>query len=306
MKIQRVTFLGVRGVGDLALDFTNPRTGAPHDVVILAGPPASGKTRALEAIVAAKEAIGPYGPMAAGGPWIAAGSMASKVVIALYLDEEERTYAGTTSPILEGEATFLPQRTAREAGEELTAVLERYEHGEKTGKVEYFPASRRVSTFGPFHGMGALEQRLLRPGKDPRKYSFIMRFLREIEGEAEVAQRFSERLAALSPTCRFERTSSSNALPRGFRSREGSLLSLGELSDSESDAVLFAATAVALDLHRSLVLIDRPELYADARWLRNFMVGLRSLGEDNQLILASSSPELAAAAEDALVVSLEG
>jgi hypothetical protein len=54
------------------------------------------------------------------------------------------------------------------------------------------------------------------------------------------------------------------------------------------------------------VLIDRPELYADARWLRNFMVGLRSLGEDNQLILASSSPELAAAAEDALVVSLEG
>lgn len=305
MKIQRVTYLGVRGVGDLSLDFTNPRTGAPHDVVLLTGPPASGKTRALEAIVAAKEAIAPYGPISAVGSWIAPGSMASKVVLSFYLDEEERTYAGTSSAALEGEALFLPQRPSREAGDDLIAVVERYEHGEKTGKVEYFPASRRVTTLGPFHSLGRLEQRLLRPSKDPRKYSFIMRFLREIEGSAEVSREFSEKLAGLSPTCRFERTTSSDALPRCFRSRGGSLLSLGELSDSEADAVIFAATAVALDLHRSIVLIDRPDLYADARSLRGFMAGLRSLGEDNQLILASASPELAAAAEDALVVSLE-
>ncbi|HEY4116704.1 MAG TPA: hypothetical protein VGM56_02560, partial [Byssovorax sp.] len=71
------------------------------------------------------------------------------------------------------------------------------------------------------------------------------------------------------------------------------------------DAVLLAATAIAIDLVSSLVLVDRPELYADPANFGAFVKGLGALGDDNQLVLASSSAELAAAAPDALIVRLE-
>ena len=183
MKIQRVTFIGVRGLRDATHDFTNPETGAPHDLVVLTGPAASGKTRALEAIVAAKEAIGAYGPMSPGDPWIDAG--VAKIVIAFHLDEEEQTYAGSASAVVEAEAQFLPDRVRSDADEGIVAVLERYGHEPARGKLEYFPATRRISALAPYHGLGAGEQRLLRAGKDARKYSFVMRFLLEIEHDAE-------------------------------------------------------------------------------------------------------------------------
>lgn len=305
MKIARVMFLGVRGIRDATFDLLNPSTGAPHDVVIFTGPPASGKTRALEAIFTAKEAIAPYGPMIAGGPWIQAGGLVSKVALTFYLDEEEQTYAGVTSPLVETEATFYPQRTARLADDGMMALLQRYDHSRKTGKFEYFPATRRLPSHGPFAGLAPLEQRLLRPSKDAHKYSFVVRFLREIEDNAGLAQAFGERLKALSPTCSYERTGRTDGLPRCFRSREGSLLAASELSDSEADAVLLAATAVAIDLGRSIVLIDRPDLYVDAGNTKGFVAGLRGLGADNQLLLASASQALLAAADQALTIHVE-
>ena len=73
MKIQRATFIGVRGVPDLTLDLTDGRTGAPRALVVVSGPSGSGKTRMIEALIAAKEAIRPYGAMTTGAPWIRAG-----------------------------------------------------------------------------------------------------------------------------------------------------------------------------------------------------------------------------------------
>ena len=303
MKIQRLTFLGVRGLSDATFDLTDPASGAPYPVVLITGPAASGKTRALEAIVAAKEGIAPYGPMGPGAPWIAAGGSAAKVALSFHLDEEERTYAGTAEDRMDGETAFLPQRARSEADEGLIALLERYDHG-ASGKLEYFPTNRRVPSFPPFHGTNTLEQRVLRPSKDPRKYSFVLRFLRDLEDSKATEAAFADKLAMLSTTVRYERVGPADGMPRCFRSRADELLAPTELSDAESDAVIFAATAVAIGLNRSIVLIDRPELHADLRDLPRFYGALRALGNDNQLILATSSPELVAAAEGALVIKL--
>ena len=132
MKIQRATFIGVRGVPDLTLDLTDARTGAPHALVVVSGPSGSGKTRMLEALIAAKEAIRPYGAMAAGEPWIGAGS-AAKVLVTFHLDEAEREFAGTASHSLEGEVIFLPDRANAEA--ELAALDEVDDVGEGFGGV---------------------------------------------------------------------------------------------------------------------------------------------------------------------------
>ena len=79
MKLARVSFLGVRGLADATYDLVGP-SGVPHDLVVVTGPTASGKTRFLEAVVAAKEAIAPYGLLQAGAPWVASGSVGAVAV----------------------------------------------------------------------------------------------------------------------------------------------------------------------------------------------------------------------------------
>ena len=302
MKIQRATFLGVRGVADATLDLTDPRTGAPHGAVVISGPSGSGKTRLLEALIAAKETISPYGFLPQGAAWIG-DSGAAKIVITFHLDEAERQYAGAQSTSLEGEVIFLPERSRVEADEGLRAVLDRYSHDPAQGKLEYFPATRQVTRHPPFASLGTAEQRLGRAAKDPRKYSFVVTFLRSLEFERARAERFAARLAAFSPTLRFVPGTEPEALPRCLSSRGGPPVTPFDLSDGETDAVIFAATSIVVGLDHSIVLIDRPDLHADD--LGHLVSGLEGMGQDNQLLL-TGRPELAAAAGGALVVTLKG
>jgi hypothetical protein len=300
MKIRRATFLGVRGVDDATYDFTDPRTGAPHGVVVFAGASGSGKTRVLEALVAVKEALGPYGLPTQGAPWIGDGS-ASKIVVTFQLDPAEQDYAGTSSSIAEGEVIFEAERVRRDAEDGLRAVLERYSHERTHGKLEYFPAQRRIPAVAPFGGLGVLEQRILRASKDPRKYSFVVQFLRALEHDRARAEGFATRLAALSPTVRHQ-TSEGEVIPRCFSSRGRPAVTALDLSDGEMDAVVFAATAVHVGLDHSLVLVDRPDLHLDDPSL--VLRGLAGLGQDNQLFLAAGSA-LSASADGAHVVTLK-
>lgn len=303
MKIQGVTFLGVRGLPDGSIDLADPETGTARDLVVVTGPAASGKTRAIEAIAAARDALAPAVTPGAGAAWIAPGGAAAKVKIAFELDEEEQTYAGTTSPTMTGEVTFLPEQTRADADEGLVAVLERYDHQNGVGKLEYFPATRRIPLIPPFAALNASDQRALRAGKEARKYGFVPRFLRDIEQAPQAAGAFAERLQGLTPGLTWERSAPTDGLPRCFR-RGHDLLTAAELSDGESDAVLFAATAAAIQLVRSVVLIDRPELHTAAAELPRLVAGLAALGEGNQVWLASSSPALLAAAKGARVIDL--
>lgn len=306
MKLSRVTFLGIRGIADGSYDFTDVQTGLPHDVVIVTGPEASGKTRFLEAILAAKEGIAPYGPMSTGATWLPPGLGVAKIMLSFWLEEEERQYVGTNREVVDAEAQFLPDRIRRDADEGTVALLRRYEHGRAAGKIEYFPASRRLSPLGPFHGTSALEQRLHRASKDPMKYGFVVRFLRDLDQDAAKEKEFAALLERLSPSVRYVMRASREGLPRCFSSRGGPPVHAAELSDSEAQAVLLAATAVNVGLSRSLVLVDRPELFAGAGSAPRLLEGLRALGEGNQLLLASSSAEMIAAVPRDNVVRLGG
>lgn len=293
MKIQRATFIGVLGVPDLTLDLSDARSGAPHGIVAVTGPSGSGKTRLIEALMAAKEAIRPYGPMATGAAWIRANA-AAKILITWHLDEAERDFAGTPSQTVESEVIFYPERVTGESDEGLKAVLGRYAHNAAYGKVDYFPAERRVPTFPPFTGLGAGEQRVVRLVKDQRKYGFVLPFLRTLGEDAARRDRFAATLAALSTTCRYTPDTTGDGIPRCFSSRGGDPVSVGQLSSSESDAVLFAATSAAIGLDHSLVFVDRPDLHRED--LDGFVDALASIGQDNQLWITGGARLAAAAA----------
>ncbi len=302
MKIQRATFIGVRGVPDVSLDLTDARTGEARPLVIVTGPSGSGKTRMIEALIAAKEALRPYGALAAGAPWIGTTG-AAKIRVTFCLDESERDFAGTTSHTLEGETIFLPDRVNAEADDGLRAVLGRYTHNPAYGKVDYFPVERRIPMFPPFPGTGSAEQRVVRLGKDPRKYGFILPFLRSLGQDTAQRERFAASLEALSPSCRYVPDPSGEVIPRCFSSHGGDPVTVAQLSHGEADAVLFSATATTIGLDHSIVFVDRPDLHAGD--LNQFVAGLASLGKDNQLFLTGHAA-LVAAAPGAHVVNLKG
>jgi hypothetical protein len=306
MKLLRATFLSIRGVADATHELGDPTTGQAHDVVLITGPAASGKTRLLEAILAAKEVIAPYGPMMTGARWLAPGAPSGKIVLTFQLDDEEQRRVGSPGPSVTAEALFTEERCRCDADDALVTLLQHYAHDERWGKIEYLPANRGVSPPGAMHGLSAIEQRLLRATRDPRKYSFLPRLLFAFTWDAAYAaarDRFQAALASLSSTARYLGPNQEDPT-RCFSSRGGPRVDAGELSDAEGHAVILAAMATLIRLRRSILLVDRPELSADERSVASFLHAARGLAPDLQLIAATSSPALVAAADPRTVLTL--
>ena len=173
-------------------------------------------------------------------------------------------------------------------------------HDVAFARFEYVPAARSVEPRAPLGDLSPDAQQRLRPTRRPDKYAFVPALLRELEPGGAESSAFAARLAALSPTCRFEPGGE-----RCLRSRGGPLATVHEVSDAERDAVIFAATAVAIDLRCSIVLADRPDRFVAAEDAARFVRGLRALGEGNQLVLAPALPATLAALEGAPSVVLE-
>src|SRR5262249_16870204 len=135
---------GIRGLADGTYDFADARTGAPRDVVIVTGSAGTGKTSLLEAIAAAKEAAGSYGPLPDPARLRRHDGAAARLEATWILSDAERAESG-----LDG----APQTIVWELGKGYTRaasppalrkMFERYTRGPERGKLEYFPANRRL------------------------------------------------------------------------------------------------------------------------------------------------------------------
>jgi hypothetical protein len=94
---------------------------------------------------------------------------------------------------------------------------------------------------------------------------------------SERAARFAQALKDLQTTCSYD-VDSQKLYSRNLTAR-----SLLELSSSEADAVLIAATASLVVLSNSIILVDRPELYRHDT--QDFVAGLQQLGGDCQWLV---------------------
>jgi hypothetical protein len=301
MKILRATFLSIRGVPDMTINLGDTSTGSAHDVVAVTGPAGCGKTRLLEALVAAKEVVGACGSPVQADKWIREGSSAAKIELTLGFDETERGAAGLGAHVMTAEALFGARGCRREADDGVIALLERYEHEERSGKLEYFPDTRCLPPPGPPHGTAAIEQRAWRASRDERKYGFIPRFLTELPHDAKAAARFAAALTSLDPGLSYVGQTGGDPL-RCFASRGRAPSKLRELSTTESHAVLIAATAALVRFERSIVMIDRPESSSDERSIVALVNAIRGLAQDMQLLVATSSPALVASLDPRAVI----
>ena len=301
MKISRISAQGVIGLPSLDCELVSRATGRPHDLIVVTGPAASGKTRLCELILAVLEIVGPYEGIVRASDWVADPKEGARVEIGLWLDDEERRIAAPSENPTHALVKWSGDRTDYEIHRGVSRLLSRYDHDPAHGKREYFPEGRQRAWGARSDGLGALEQSLLRCSKDPHKYSVVGRFLATLGDDSRRLRVFADGLASLSPTARYTDVTAGAS---GFTNRDGDGVSFGDLSSSEADAVLIAATIAMTGLSHSIAIVDRPELSVSPSRLVSWVESLASLGVDNQWIVASNDARLAASVDPSQIVSL--
>jgi hypothetical protein len=304
MRLLGATFLSIRGLPDMTVTFGDPTRAEPAPCTIVTGASSSGKTRLLEALVTAKEIIAPYGPPPRYDAWIRQGEAEAKIELSFLLDQEEARACDASDPIVRADAFLTPKQASYEADEAFVTLLERYDHDPARTKVDYLPAHRALLSPGPMPGISVIEQRVLRLNRDPFKYGFVPRYLESLGRDPEARSRFERALAMLSPTVRYVEPAWGDPR-RCLSSRGGPAAAPSELSTTEAQALVVAASFCLARLEKSIVLIDRPELFAEDAGLPAFFAGLRELMRDGQLVLASRSERVLAAAGPSAIVTLD-
>jgi hypothetical protein len=307
MKLLRVVTENVRNLPDGEYPFADRTSGEPLPVVIVSGPMASGKTSLLEAIAMAKERAAAYGAPPDVRRFLRRGAAEGRVVLTLRLDESERR-ASDGDPIAEIDVCLAGPRPA--LAPKLAKLLSSYSHA-PSGKMEYFPAQRRLDAVRSNDAEpDELEEAHLRLRSDASKYRGVVPWLRaRLRDDArELGARLSSggfvtasdapdsltplrrALEAMCPRLRLAGLGADGE--PGFVRDDGSQASLAELSDAEKDALLLATTFQRIGLDHSIVLLDRLELHAHPEDQRRWLTALGALGRDNQLVVATSSDVL--------------
>lgn len=328
MKLLRLHATGFRGLPDGAYDFCQVGADAAREVTIATGSAGAGKTSLLEAIIAAKEDVGAYGPMRALNLDGRSRGGSARLDATWLLSPAEKQMARVSSAVVSTVSVFgadAPPVSAHP--EELRGVFREHSQARRRAKVEYFHASRALpptrGTFPPLPGDDAdARVRLISSNE---KYRMLRRHVVEAiqADERALAEAVREHGVVLS-TGQFQvRQQLREVLkpflldkvfdgiePEGgsfrlrFVHRDGTAFDIEELSAGEQQGVLFALTFHRLGLDHSIVLIDEPELHIHASRRAAFLQGLWGLGRDNQLIVATGSTELVAAAAPGQVLDL--
>lgn len=329
MKLLNISLHAVRGVPDGEYAFVAPVGGAPLDVVLITGAPSSGKTSLLEAIATVKEAAGGYGPPPKAPRMLRAGATSGRIEATWILSPSERARGGIAEGICTTTWKFSKGESRAEVSPRFEDMLANYSRDPEHGKFEYFAANRSLlggPSRAPAGASPAAHEGRLRLTKDPGKYAGLRRVLCDLAlaDAGRVARLVAVRglatrgshedglapykdvIAAVLPDLRLagvELRDDGSSVVRFVR-RDRAVVELEDLSESEQQGVLFALAFHRFGLNHSIVLIDGPELHQSPTQHVRFLQSLVALGNDNQIIAATSSTEILSAAAAGQVINL--
>ncbi len=286
-------------------------------VTLVTGGPASGKSSFLRAIVAAKESVGatlvPPDPKAV----LRRGAVGGQLSARWSFSESEQRAAKLPEAFAETAWTLANGKGHLNADAAVQFQFARYSNDADVPKIEFVPCPRVLS-----RGLGTLlgppisdgTEALRRPSEAPDKYAGIFSVLSEVamDAAAGITRNLDERgvllraglkdaldpykgnVAKMCPHLRLVAVEPRSGLRPllWFQVRKGERVELLDLSQSEVQGVLLACLFVMIGLHGSLVLIDTPELSIHPKDQARFFKALCDLGSNNQVVAATSSPEI--------------
>lgn len=297
----------------------------PRDVVLVTGPPGSGKTMLLQLLGGVKEAFAPLGAPADLRRYLRSGRTAGRLTATFALTEVELArakLAGTEQKVV---VDVEPAGEVCSAERGLERAFAADEGEAPATRWELFPAHRhlRIADWHLPHpplSAALLARQRLRADAD--KYAALRRVLHELVlsqaagvaraldargvalrgDEPELLAPYKAAVAAMSPDLRLVSVDvrPGTATPVLAR-RGGERLPISELTASEEQAVLFAFASVWLGLSDAVVLVDSPELHHATGEQAPFVQRLLALGRGNQTFLATSSAEVASLDRDAVI-----
>lgn len=318
MKIRKLEVDGFKGLGDRRFGFVDERSGKAARIVAVTGRAASGKTSVLDAILAAKESVGPYGALPASSELVRYDADAAKVTVEWEVSSTECDRFGISDGRITTESIFGETGIAPAAPDPgFAALLSEYDADASSGKVEYFHAHRGISLGGALDlskSAGDTMDRMARLASDNTKYVGLVRFIVEAGlgldidagGKAKPAGRIKDAFELLCSTKKLGGLyrAGGQVLPGFFDPTEKIPFGLTQLAASELDALLFATTFVRAGLVSnqvgSLILVDSPEKHVGEADAGRLVAGLAELGAENQLVVATRAPSVIAIAQHVL------
>lgn len=306
MRLVELTTKNFAGLADGTYSLRQAN-GDAAQLVLVTGGPRSGKTAFLEAVIACKESLIPYGPVSRPAERARRAGERVELVTRWRLDDADRRAIRTddVEVVLDASAPDSGLGAKR-------ALFDRYAHDATVGKVDYFPADR---TLFPKSGrlperVPYLQQKLGRLGADALKYMCLWGWLEECahQGAAEQVERMGRDGVLFAD----EHGSLQKELAAGLRTFVDSpslvrISTTGELrfgGDSDPErgfdalptstrhALLFVLAYSMLGHRRSVVLVDDIERGQSPADHERFVGALVALGGDSQLIATTSSSEV--------------
>lgn len=310
MRLRSILSHGFRGLPDGTFDLTDPSTGAAASIVAVVGPSASGKTSFLDAIIACKERVGPYGSRPVTAAVVAQGNETARLGLTVEVSAAERERHGIEAPVAEAEVIFSETSSEDEHVDHgLRSLLSHYTTARTCGRFEYFHAKRSVPTTTGFDaGPDDLLSRQMRLRADDQKFASLAAFAAEEiafpgaseAGEPSPGQLLETAFAMLCSTKRID------GVYRGGRGRypkfadsRGRTFGPSQLSSGEHDGFLLAASFVERGLVAgagSIILIDGLEQFVSEAEAADRLRTLADLGPRNQILVTTRSRVVAAVA----------
>jgi hypothetical protein len=322
MRILELQTIGFR-VPDDTHTFRD-RDGA-RDLVVVTGPPRSGKSMLLRLLAGVKETFAPYGSPPDLRPLLRHGRTTGQLTATFALsdiDLERIDTAPRDRSAVPAEVRVVvnvePSGPACSADMALLAAFAPLDTAAPITRWELFPSHRRLQIDAwniphpPLSASIEAGRRLLFDGD---KYAVLRRVffdlaLAQATGVASaldargIALRsdgpdlfaaYKEVLAAVAPDLRLASVDllTGSAVPI-FQRRTGERIPVSELTASEEQAALFAFASVWLGLQKAIVLIDSPELHLAPEEHVPFASRFLALGAGGQTFLATGSQAIAA------------
>jgi predicted ATPase len=314
MKLTRIEITDFRGIDHLELDLTDP-SGAPLDLVVLAGDNGCGKTAVLEAVLLALGQVEVLAQTtrlersqtrigAAGGFSIdVTASLSERDCYLMGVAKGNERFAFGIEQNQWLRTKFFNQRSWNVIGTwEAVARLGHF--------ITYMPARRPVAwsgplgpsltTFGPAHEpdvvsrLGFFMQRLV-----DEKFGSMLDNTesKEIDRVAERIERAWQFLHGQEVKLDFmsDAESSADGVRKGFSvclRYDGTAMPIECLSDGELELFLMVGWLALNDHAGGLVLIDEPEQHLHVQWQRFILRALRDVAPEAQFLVATHSQEV--------------